>query len=184
MNKLSFAPVSLHLSCAVAVVTLLIACGSTSKVDVVAKDVDSGPITYESYPDEKGAFTRLVCGGGSPFIGTCELYSVTKENKVTDAAVKTQFNLHQKYLLDSITSVVSGVSKNSDSVKKSLTAQRDVEAVTSVNPSEANCKADVQMADLLLVCEHRGEKLKTLILFVRGLCDRCNFEPVVLRKNK
>jgi hypothetical protein len=182
MSNLTVSQIALRLSSTVFAVTLLFGCGNVTKLEPVAKTVASGSATYESSPDAKGAFTRLVCGKHSPFLGTCDLYSFANENRAADAAIKTQFNLHQKYLLDLITTVVSGVAKNPNLVKKTLTSQRDAEAVKSLNPSEANCKADAEMADLLLVCEQSNEKPHTLILFVRGLCDRCNFEPVVMRK--
>ena len=46
------------------------------------------------------------------------------------------------------------------------------------------CHPDAEYyGDILQLCIPAGST-STVVLFMRGVCDRCNFEPVVLRKQR
>ena len=57
----------------------------------------------------------------------------------------------------------------------------DTALLKNIADGKTPCFADEKMADLLVACPISEREQKTLILFMRGLCDRCEFEPIVLK---
>jgi hypothetical protein len=60
--------------------------------------------------------------------------------------------------------------------------QRDASDLAVLRGLEVEkCHPDALMGDLLQLCVPAGSPAN-VVLFMRGLCDRCSFEPVVLRR--
>ena len=57
----------------------------------------------------------------------------------------------------------------------------DEPLLVRIAKGEISCFADEAMADLLVLCPIPDSEPKTLILFMRGLCDPCDFTPVVFK---
>jgi hypothetical protein len=63
-------------------------------------------------------------------------------------------------------------------LKNTMSHPADIPVVQSIQLTPASCKADKEFFDLM----HASEKPATVVLVMRGLCDRCEFEPIVIRK--
>jgi acyl-CoA synthetase (NDP forming) len=98
------------------------------------------------------------------------------------SGLKVEFKQDARYLETLTTQVIDKARANPKSVAETVVNQADLQALVSINLTPSNCKSDSEMADLMIACLHPSEKVTTVVMFMRGLCDSCKFEPIVVRK--
>jgi hypothetical protein len=159
----------------------LLGCSAQPTV-AVSQQQEASPSIYESLPDAKGNFLRLRCEGNSLFTGACVLFALDKGNIQLGSGTKTKFEQPSAYLDLLKSQVVGKAQKTPDLLKNTLSQAADIRVVQSIQLTAASCKADKEYFDLMVACSHASEKPASVVLFMRGLCDRCEFEPIVIRK--
>jgi hypothetical protein len=87
----------------------------------------------------------------------------------------------QQYLKRLIGLSASNAAKNPKTLRETPVSDSDVPLLNVLAGNQDSCLADREYADFLVACSLPSRK--EVVLFFRGLCDRCEFQPVIL-KNK
>ena len=106
-------------------------------------------------------------GGGKPV------------EKKTSALFDTLSPRHQ-YLKRLIALSATDAVKNPKKQREAPVSDADVSVLQGVANNQDACLADREYTDFLVACP--VPNANAVVLFFRGLCDRCVFEPTVLRR--
>ena len=162
---------------AVAGSLLMVGCGS---VPIVSPDTNAGITQYRSVPAAaEGQAITIECGSASSLQNAdCMLW--------TDPKYKTSVRFlslrdNQSYLTRLIKESASKPGPRSGAGADFLISAADSALIRRIAEGKISCFADERMADLIVACPVSELEQKTVILFLRGLCDRCEFEPIPLR---
>jgi hypothetical protein len=88
----------------------------------------------------------------------------------------------QQYLRRLVSVSAQDVMNNPKKPRELPVVETDLPAIASVAANQEACFAERQYSDLMVGCAPTNLKTRSVVVFFRGLCDRCEFDPVVLRK--
>jgi hypothetical protein len=88
----------------------------------------------------------------------------------------------QQYLKDLVVNSAKEAATSPQMQREFPIADKDVALLQVLAADQASCLADKKYADLMLACPVPSQGGDTVVMFIRGLCDHCRFEPVALRK--
>jgi hypothetical protein len=142
------------------------------------------PVKYESTAWSDGSRLVLQCDRAGVSSLACQFW---KEGEARPAERKTAAEFmplgkNQQYLKRLVGESAVEAVKNPQGQREAPIASRDVTLLQDLTASQESCLADRKYADLLLACPAHGQDSNIVVMFFRGLCDRCRFQPVVLRK--
>jgi len=139
----------------------------------------TGHYASGAWPD--GSLAGLDCEGPSWLAATCELWQ--KPVRGTRSVV-TKMRLQPlggTYLPALLAESAGSKLREPASSKTPALGASDQPVLRAVAASAtAACVGDKDHPDMVALCA--PEAGGSIVLFLRGLCDRCRFEPVVLRK--
>ncbi|WP_048440776.1 hypothetical protein [Caenimonas sp. SL110] len=133
---------------------------------------------FGSAPSPRGESLRLACPASELLHADCSLAGIGKDGKqaypatamkFTEATLQTQV-LQQVALAKRDSPVVGDIAMDAQSVDR--LAAIDWE----------RCLESKQMGRDAVLCAPAGQQPEWAVLFLRGKCERCKFEPIVLKK--
>lgn len=139
---------------------------------------------YESRVDQNGGRLILRCDRAEIASPLCQLWA-EDQNIAGKSKMALEFlplSYGQQYLKNLISTSATDAVANPERVRKVAVAKSDLAPLQVLATDQSACFADKKYADLLLVCQVPRQGNDAVVVFMRGLCDRCQFEPTVLRK--
>ncbi len=163
---------------AVLVVTLLPVIGFAQQV-IPFTDADAVTTRFQSAIPPGGLGITIECTNSSRIQNVdCALWNDPKfKTPVKFLALRA----NQSYLTRLITESASKVESMTGVTRDFPISADDRVALKRIADGQISCFSDEKMSDLLVACPIPERDQKTTVLFLRGLCDRCEFEPIVLR---
>jgi hypothetical protein len=167
-----------------AITTGVIGCGTVPPQMQLERQ--TGPVRYESGVSPTGMRIVLHCKGNSAFTSVCQLWTQgaapQSAKNLMDIELRPFAN-EQQYLRTYIPVAAEDAIKHpKPSQDMPVLIDADVFVVRQAVANPAACVADKAYPDLLVACPASEKSTSNLVMFIRGLCDRCEFHPVVLRK--
>ncbi|MGZ5180273.1 MAG: hypothetical protein ACXWC6_18480 [Ramlibacter sp.] len=157
----------------------LVLAGCATGLPTAATAPAAGHYASGAWPD--GSLAGLDCEGPSWGAATCEMWQ--KPVRGTRSVV-TKMRLQAlggTYLPALLAESAGTKLREPGSSKTPALAAADQPVLRAVAASAASaCVGDKDHPDMVALCA--PEAGGSIVLFLRGLCDRCRFEPVVLRK--
>ena len=162
---------------AVLVAALLPIAGCGGKV--ISSPYTNVATRFQSAVQPDGSGIAIECANSSQVQNAdCMLWSDPKyKTPVRFLALRE----NQSYVTRLIRDTASKTGSKTDIERNLPASTSDQLELKRIAEGGVACFADEKMADLLVVCQTPERDKKTVVLFIRGLCDRCEFEPIVLR---
>jgi hypothetical protein len=139
------------------------------------------------YQSQLGADQRYMvfeCQG-STIVGNDCLFRMEGGGRPAEANSQAFFvpmTSQQQYLRRLVSISAQGVLNDPKKPREAPVAEIDMPAIESISSNQDACFAERQYYDLMVACAPSNLRDKLVVVFFRGLCDRCEFQPVVLRK--
>ena len=86
------------------------------------------------------------------------------------------------YLLDLVREAVEAQLREMKAVDGIPLVAADAAVLQQVAKNASACVADEESADVMLACPTGKRFEDAVVMLFRGLCDRCEFRPIVVRK--
>ena len=166
---------------AVALAGLVVGCAAQSQLRVAAPKAE--PVVYKSGLATNGGQMRLYCDSSYVNGLTCDLGLDSTSNRNQDQQ-KVTFSIERDYLRRLVGEAATEAMRNAAIGRDNALPPGDFEILKLVSQQSTRCFGDIELADLLVVCSGYVGQPDVVALFVRGLCDRCKFEPIVMRRVK
>jgi hypothetical protein len=135
---------------------------------------------YESAADPTGATLKFSCESELGISSRCRL-AFGKGPQVQSTA--TTFTSAPDYLMALIREAARKSLEN-PSPKAPPFSDEDRAALAQVNLTGKSCFSSVEMSDLLVACSPQDSSREQAVLFIRGLCDGCSFDPIPIKRVK
>ncbi len=144
------------------------------------------PSEFESSPFSNETRLVLQCSGINASVISCDL--LQQGGKRPDAS-KIKFELlpltaDRMYLKRLISEASKEVLEAPKAKRDAPVAENDLILLQDFVASQESCLADKKQADLMVVCPVVRQGSDSVAMFIRGLCDKCRFQPVFLRRIK
>ena len=158
--------------------------GGASCLPALAADAAPAGIRFESNAAADGKRLVLVCAKASPGAGvSCGLDSQAAKAASPDLSLEfLPLSEGQAYLADLAREAADGQAREPKVLDGIAPAAADVAVLRQVTKNPSACLAEKNSADLLLACPTGRRFEDAVVMLFRGLCDRCRFEPIVVRK--
>jgi hypothetical protein len=133
---------------------------------------------YGSAPSPRGEKLRVTCAGSEVVRADCSLAGIGKDGRQAYPATALRFTdlTSQTKLLRQV-----ALAKRENPAVGDIPMDAQSVAVLDAIDWE-RCFESKQMGGLAVLCAPPGPEPDWAVLFLRGLCDRCRFEPIVLKK--
>jgi hypothetical protein len=159
----------------------LIGCGTQPSVTGFLGVV---PTQYASTSGVTGEKLVLQCGSLVNTAVSCQLWQEGGRNSISTKTSMEFIPLteSQQYLKDLVESSAKDAVEFPRSQRDFPLTDKDIPLFRSMVRGHTACFADKKYADLILVCSTNSQSSETVVMFIRGLCNSCPFQPAVLRK--
>jgi hypothetical protein len=134
---------------------------------------------FESPVDKDGNLMALACESRPGLNGPCK-FSYGKPAR--SETIATSFVAAQDYVVDLIRKAAQ--QKVAEPAKGITAPAEAVAALESARLDVKSCFTSVEMGELFVVCASPDREDEYAFLFMRGLCDRCDFESIPLKRVK
>jgi hypothetical protein len=133
---------------------------------------------FGSAPSPRGEKLRVTCAGAELLQADCSLAGIGKDGRQAYPATALRFTdlTQQTQLLQQV-----ALAKRDNPAVGDIPMDAQSVAVLDAIDWE-RCFESKQMGGLAVMCAPPGAQPEWAVLFLRGLCDRCRFEPIVLKK--
>ena len=166
-----------------AFVACLLVAGAACLPTHAAGEGASATSRFESNAAPNGKRLVMVCAKGAPAAVACGLDF--QDAKAAAPSLDLEFlplSDEQGYLARLAGDAVDAQARAPKAVDGIEPTAADVAALRQVANAPAACLAEKNRADLLLACPTGKRFEDAVVMLFRGLCDRCEFEPIVVRK--
>ena len=158
---------------------LLAACPASSAEEPIPE------VTLVSSADKVGAVVRLACDRAEPNLAACALSvrrTLGSDHDKPDGKVYRFPDIAAPHLQRLIRIAAEEATERPSPDFAPLQAD-EIASMREVSNSAAHCRAEAKQADLMVLCPGKDGLSASAILFFRGLCDRCRFQPISIRRN-
>jgi hypothetical protein len=144
------------------------------------------PSEFESRPFPGGSRLVLQCSVMSASVISCDSSQKGGE-RPDDSKIKLELlplTAKRMYLKGLISEAAKEVLE-SPKVKLDIpVAENELILLKDFVANQDSCLADKEYADLMVLCPVVRGGSDSVVMFLRGLCDKCQFQPVIMRKIK
>lgn len=157
-------------------VLILAACATTAPKESKSR--------FQSQPGADQRYMVFECQDSTIFGNDCR-FRMEGGNRPAETNTEVFFvpmTSQQQYLRRLVSVSAQDVLNNPKKSREAPVAEIDMPIISSVVSNQDACFAERQYSDLMVACAPANLKNKLVVVFFRGLCDRCEFQPVVLRK--
>lgn len=144
----------------------------------------AAPARYLSNPSADGSRLLLQCEPAQAETNACQ-FSPQRSGRPTERMTASEFvplETRQQYLRRLVGEAAAQAVQRPEDQRDVPVTRQDLGLLQELARRQDSCLADRKYADLLVLCPVPGQASETIVMFIRGLCDRCRFQPVVLRK--
>ncbi len=163
---------------AMAALCLSVAGCATPESSIQGGEIVAG--MYANPIDAKDGRLYLDCTTQSAAPPKCSLIS-QNAGRPPDRQSVGSFTNQASYLRD-LVKEAARTAQSSGRTADGMLQDQDKLLLAFIDKSQSSCFGAREMGDLLVACPIQKAKDFTIVLFIRGLCDQCRFEPTVLRK--
>jgi hypothetical protein len=89
-------------------------------------------------------------------------------------------NIKHQYLRRLIADSANSVLQNPNKPREVQIDEKDLPSLANIVSNQKSCFMDSEYQGLMIVCTPLDKSV--VVAFFRGVCDRCEFQPVILRK--
>ena len=145
----------------------------------------AGPVVtrFESSAAPNGKRLVVVCAKESSAAASCGLDS--QDTKAAEPVLSLEFlplSADQPYLANVVSEAADAQVLDPKDVDGIAPTAADIAVLRQVGRNPSICLAEKDRADVLLACPTGRPFEDAVVIFIRGLCDRCDFKPIVVRK--
>ena len=145
----------------------------------------SEPARYESGNWSDGARFNLRCESFNENSISCQ-FGKEREGRAVERKSTLEFlpmAPRQSYISRLLAEAVELEIAQSPKVLREVPlSSDDLEPLRAVGRHPENCLADSKYGGMYMLCPVKGSTSSTVVFFFHGVCDRCRYQPVVLRK--
>jgi len=167
-----------------AVAILMLVAGCSAIALTPSRFLESG--RFESAVSPEGERMALQCKDATADTQVCELGLESGGGAYRRASGLELLPLssRQEYLGKLVSQAAADAVNESGHRRSTHVSTGDVAFLQVVAGGQSNCLADRNYADLMVACPVPAQHGQAVVFMLRGLCDRCRFEPVVMRRVK
>ena len=158
--------------------------GGPSCLPALAADAGPAGTRFESSAAPDGQRVVIICAKAAPTAAVpCGVGSQTA--KAAPPGLSLEFlplTDGQSYLAELAREAADAQARDLKVLDGIPPTAADVAVLKQVAKDPSACLAERNSADLLLACPTGRHFEDAVVMLFRGLCDRCEFQPIVVRK--
>jgi hypothetical protein len=161
----------------------LLAAGGASLPAQAADEAAPAISRFESGVSPDGKRLVMVCAKPAADSVRCGLDWQAAQGVTPSVGIEfVPLASNQRYLADLARDAADAQARAPKAIDGILPTAADVALLQQVVKAPGACLADKDRADLVLACPTGKRFEDAVVMLFRGLCDRCEFEPIVVRK--